>query len=428
MDRLLRYFLSQFIRRGAMTVYDRKRGQIQLRRWHRRAGIGPVPDPRRRAPDAAQSRTGARRSLHGRHVRHRERLDRGCAGDPDGSARNSAALGQAAMGAALSGQACQAVQSAPPRPEQRRASLRSRRPALFALSRCRQAIQLRLFRDARDDAGRRPARQETASRRQAADRARRPRARHRFRLGRPWPVSGRDDRGRRHRRHAVDRTIAGRRTPAPPRRTWRHRRSSFSRTIATFPARSTASSRSACSSMSASTSTRPISGAAPNSSTDDGVMVLHSIGRSEGPDVTNPWITKYIFPGGYIPALSEVMPAIERAGLLVCDIEILRLHYAETLKAWRERFMARREEAVRLYDERFARMWEFYLASFGNVVPQAEPDELPDPAHQAPGRGADDAGLYHARRGQTARRRAPASGRGCRSRANRSGCLASFAG
>ncbi len=95
----------------------------------------------------------------------------------------------------------------------------------------------------------------------------------------------------------------------------------------------------------------------------DGVMVLHSIGRPEGPGITNPWIAKYIFPGGYIPALSEVLPAIERAGLLVADIEILRLHYAETLKAWRERFMARRAEAVQLYDERFALMWEFYLAS-----------------------------------------------------------------
>ncbi len=96
---------------------------------------------------------------------------------------------------------------------------------------------------------------------------------------------------------------------------------------------------------------------------EDGVIVLHSIGRSEGPGTTNPWISKYIFPGGYIPALSEVLPAVERAGLLVCDIEILRLHYAETLKAWRERFLARRDEAVQLYDERFARMWEFYLTA-----------------------------------------------------------------
>jgi cyclopropane-fatty-acyl-phospholipid synthase len=96
---------------------------------------------------------------------------------------------------------------------------------------------------------------------------------------------------------------------------------------------------------------------------DDGVMLLHSIGRSEGPNVTNPWIAKYIFPGGYIPALSEVLPAIERSGLLVTDIEILRLHYAETLKAWRARFLAHREEAARLYDQRFVRMWEFYLAA-----------------------------------------------------------------
>jgi len=97
--------------------------------------------------------------------------------------------------------------------------------------------------------------------------------------------------------------------------------------------------------------------------TDDGIMVLHSIGRSRGPDVTTPWITKYIFPGGYIPALSEVIPSIEQAGLLVCDVEILRSHYAETLKLWRSRFLSRRDEAVQLYDERFARMWEFYLAS-----------------------------------------------------------------
>src|SRR5262249_9935047 len=96
---------------------------------------------------------------------------------------------------------------------------------------------------------------------------------------------------------------------------------------------------------------------------DDGVMLLHSIGRSEGPSATNPWIAKYIFPGGYIPALSEVLPAVERAGLLVTDIEILRLHYAETLKAWRERFLAHREVVERLYDQRFIRMWEFYLAA-----------------------------------------------------------------
>jgi cyclopropane-fatty-acyl-phospholipid synthase len=95
---------------------------------------------------------------------------------------------------------------------------------------------------------------------------------------------------------------------------------------------------------------------------DDGVALIHSIGRSEGPGVTQPWIAKYIFPGGYIPALSEVLPAIERAGLLVVDIEILRLHYAKTLRCWRERFMARRAEIAAIYDERFCRMWEFYLA------------------------------------------------------------------
>lgn len=101
--------------------------------------------------------------------------------------------------------------------------------------------------------------------------------------------------------------------------------------------------------------------------TDDGVMVLHSIGRFDGPGSTNPWIDKYIFPGGYIPALSEVIPAIERSGLLVTDMEILRLHYAETLKAWRARFLANWDTAKALYDERFCRMWEFYLAASENA-------------------------------------------------------------
>src|SRR5690606_32709004 len=94
----------------------------------------------------------------------------------------------------------------------------------------------------------------------------------------------------------------------------------------------------------------------------DGVALLHSIGRSDGPGFTNPFIAKYIFPGGYFPSLSEVLPAIERAGLIVSDVEILRLHYAETLKAWRERFLSRRPEAAQRQGEAFCRMWEFYLA------------------------------------------------------------------
>jgi len=94
---------------------------------------------------------------------------------------------------------------------------------------------------------------------------------------------------------------------------------------------------------------------------DDGVALIHSIGRPEGPNVTNAWVAKYIFPGGYIPALSEVMPAIEKAGLFVTDVEILRLHYAETLRCWSERFAAHRAEVAQIYDERFCRMWEFYL-------------------------------------------------------------------
>jgi len=95
---------------------------------------------------------------------------------------------------------------------------------------------------------------------------------------------------------------------------------------------------------------------------ENGVALIHTIGRSEPPTVTNPFIAKYIFPGGYIPALSEVAAAIERSGLVITDVEVLRLHYAETLRAWRERFLANWDKAAAILDEKFCRMWEFYLA------------------------------------------------------------------
>jgi len=96
---------------------------------------------------------------------------------------------------------------------------------------------------------------------------------------------------------------------------------------------------------------------------DDGIALIHTIGRSEPPTVTNPFIAKYIFPGGYIPALSEVSAAIERSGLIISDLEILRLHYAETLRLWRKRFLANWDIAARIRDAAFCRMWEFYLAA-----------------------------------------------------------------
>jgi cyclopropane-fatty-acyl-phospholipid synthase len=97
--------------------------------------------------------------------------------------------------------------------------------------------------------------------------------------------------------------------------------------------------------------------------TPDGIALLHSIGRKDGPGSTHPWIRKYIFPGGYAPALSEVLPTVERSKLWITDIEILRLHYAETLRAWRDRFERNRDRLRRIYDERFCRMWEMYLIS-----------------------------------------------------------------
>ncbi len=96
---------------------------------------------------------------------------------------------------------------------------------------------------------------------------------------------------------------------------------------------------------------------------DDGVALLHTIGHAGIPGPTNPWITRYIFPGGYIPALSEIAKATQESGLWITDVEVWRLHYAETVRCWRRRFLARRDEAKALYDERFCRMWEFYLAA-----------------------------------------------------------------
>ncbi len=108
---------------------------------------------------------------------------------------------------------------------------------------------------------------------------------------------------------------------------------------------------------------------------NDGVMLLHSIGRAQGPSSTNAWIRKYIFPGGYIPALSEVIPHVENAGLHITDIEVLRLHYARTLREWRLRFTANLKTVRKSYDEKFCRMWEFYLTGaetsfehWGNMV------------------------------------------------------------
>jgi cyclopropane-fatty-acyl-phospholipid synthase len=94
---------------------------------------------------------------------------------------------------------------------------------------------------------------------------------------------------------------------------------------------------------------------------EDGVALIHAIGRADGPGSTNPWIAKYIFPGGYSPALSEVLSVVEKSGLWTTDVEVLRLHYAKTLEHWRQRFAKHRTTLAKLYDERFCRMFEFYL-------------------------------------------------------------------
>lgn len=118
---------------------------------------------------------------------------------------------------------------------------------------------------------------------------------------------------------------------------------------------------------------------------EDGVALIHTIGRADGPGETDPWTKKYIFPGGYAPALSEIAPAIEKAGLYITDMEVLRLHYAKTLAEWRKRVDANKDKIIELYDDKFLRMWEFYLASaecafrnLGHVVFQFQLTKWPD--------------------------------------------------
>ncbi len=94
---------------------------------------------------------------------------------------------------------------------------------------------------------------------------------------------------------------------------------------------------------------------------DDGVALIHTIGSVNPPRDPHPWITKYIFPGGYTPSLSEIAKPIEKSGLMLSDLEVWRMHYSHTLRNWKERFLSKREQVLEMFDEKFLRMWEFYL-------------------------------------------------------------------
>tara|TARA_B100000579_G_scaffold280791_1_gene232422 strand:- start:250 stop:1437 length:1188 start_codon:yes stop_codon:yes gene_type:complete len=96
---------------------------------------------------------------------------------------------------------------------------------------------------------------------------------------------------------------------------------------------------------------------------EDGISLIHTIGSVNPPRDPQPWITKYIFPGGYTPSLSEISRPIENSGLVISDMEVLRMHYSHTLRHWKERFLSKKDMVLEMFDEKFLRMWEFYLAS-----------------------------------------------------------------
>ena len=336
MDRLLQFLLKTFVRRGHIPTHHLPRHDFHIRRRQRPAGRGTLHQPCRRVGHPARSRAQARRSLYGRHLRGRARHDRRRAGDLLGQPSDDPPhWARPQWPAALSRPAARAVQSA-----HARARATSRITTISTAGSIRSSstptgnipapISRRPTRPRRG-----AARQEAASRRQAAcstaavsacSTSAAAGAGSALYLAETAgaEVTGvtlsEEQHGRRQR--ARGGTRPGRARPLPAAGLPRRRR-----------AASTASSRSACSSMSASATTTPSSANARDCSPTTASCCCIRSAAPTGPSVTNPWIAKYIFPGGYIPALSEVLPAIENAGLLVTDIEILRLHYAETLEA-----------------------------------------------------------------------------------------------
>ena len=262
------------------------------------------------------------------------------------------------------------VQPGPPRAPQRRPPLRSVGRALRAVPRPRPAIFLRLFPLAGRRPRHRPGQQEAPYRGQAAAAAGAQGARYRLGLGRARALSRERIRRRRDRAHPVRGAAQGGARGAPPRRASPTGCGFICAITARRPVATTASSRSACSSMSASTITATFFRKLSELLAPDGVALLHSIGRMDGPGTTNPWLRKYIFPGGYSPALSEVLPRgrAERA------VDHRHRDPAPALRRDAARLApplrATTASASRaLYDERFCRMWEIYLVGCRSRLP-----------------------------------------------------------
>ena len=311
MDRLLSIFLSRFIRHGSLKRHHGGRQHLHVRRRHRRAGSGPLYQSQRRSVRCYSIPSSGSAKPIWTAVWC---VERGSIADllaillRQDTCR-AAELGVAAAAGPPPVPACAAVQSPLPR-----------RGGMWRTITISTAGCTQLFLDADqqyscayfESPGQSLDDAQLAKKRHLAAKllvaARREGARYRMRLGRPRPLSRRDRRRARHRHHAVAGAARARASSGRSSAAARRTQSSALRTIATLADGSIASFRSACSSTSASAFTTPSSANARKLLADDGVFLLHTIGRSGPPSVTNPWIAKYIFPGGYIPALSEVLP------------------------------------------------------------------------------------------------------------------------